>query len=202
MKRYGHSRTGTGVRGSVEYRRASDLYVKNKSCPKALLVAVNVLAVLLSLLLFLGVAYVFTPLGDLLAFGREKQEITLQFEFIDTDGSLALQSAVGTALFDATRGTVIGEIVAIDTAPLKKEAYVTEGGATLLPDTAATETVVYSVQVVTVTVRATAEYRRAEGYFTAWGEKLYVGGRYAVSFGSSIVAGDCITIVPTQEVSE
>ena len=202
MKRYGIStpnRAGTGVRGSVEYRRASDQYVKSKNCPKGLLVAVNILLVLLAALLLLAAVWVFTPLSDVLAFGKAEREITLQFEFIDADGALAPPALVGTAMFDAARSTVIGEIIAIESKPLEREAYLAEGGATLLPDDAVTETLTYPVQIVIVTVRAPVEYRADEGYYTALGERLYVGGRYAVSLGSSIAAGDCTAL---EEVSE
>lgn len=199
MKRYGNGsprRAGTGVRGSVEYRRISEEYVGQKRYPALLFAAVNTVLILLAMLLLLAILWVFTPLQDILASGRETCEISLTLEIYDTDGVLSATALVGTAVFDAARGEVIGEIGEITVRPLEKDVAVWQDGWDALPENTPTHTLTYPVQLVTVTVRATAERRATGGYYTAWGERLYVGGGYDVRLGSTLATGKCVALMP------
>ncbi len=199
MQRYGNGspqRAGTGVRGSVEYRKISEEYVGQKKYPAALFATVNAVLILLALLLLLAAIWVFTPLHDMLAFGKEEREVTLTFTFYDTDGVLSAQALAGTSLFGAARNAVIGEITGVTVTPLEKDVIFWQDGWTALPSDAPTDTLTYPVQTVTVTVRACLTYRAADGYYTAWGEKLYVGGNYALNLGGTLATGSCTAFIP------
>ena len=198
MKRYGKKttpRAGTGVRGNVEYRKISEQYVGQRNYPMSLFAVVNTLAVLLAVFVVLAAVWVFTPLREIWSLGRE-EEMTVEFTFYDADGAFSSQALEGTALFDAASDAVFGEITAVTARPLEKDVVIWQEGWESLPSDAPVDRLTYPVQLVTVTVRVKTRYRAADGYYTAWGEKLYVGGSYAVSLGGSLVTGYCVTLAP------
>ncbi len=195
MKKYdNYSPQRTGVRGSVEYRRVSEQYAGQKSYPAALFAVVNVLLILLAAFIVLASAWVFTPLGEVWGVGRKERTVTMQLSFYDTSGALSAPALIGSSLFDATSNEVMGEIVDISARQFEKEVVVWQQGWDSLPQDAVTESIAYPVQIVTVTVRLTAEHRAGDGYYTAWGERLCVGGSYAVSFGGSLATGSCVAL--------
>jgi len=199
MKRYGKhtpQRAGTGVRGSVEYRKVSEQYVGQRSYPPALFAVVNVLLVLFAAFVVLASAWAFTPLGEALSLGKEEHALSLQLVFYDTSGALSAPALAGTAVFDAASNEVMGEIAEISARQLEKEVVLWQEEWDSLPQNAPTESISYPVQLVTVTVHLVAEYRAADGYYTSWGERLYVGGSYAVSLGGSLATGSCVALSP------
>ena len=192
-------RAGTGVRGSVEYRRVSEQYVGQRNYPAALFALVNITLVLLAILLLFAAILAFTPLGKVLVPRGRAEEISLTLEFYDTSGALSAPALVGTALFDAARGEVIGEIVSISARPLSKDVILWQDAWESIPEDAGATPLTYPVQIVTVTVRATAQYREAEGYYTPWGDRLFVGGGYTVTLGGSLVTGRLTALSPLNE---
>ena len=187
------------MRGSVEYRLVSEQYAGQRNYPPALFALVNITLVLLSLLLLFAVLLAFTPLGKALMPRGKAEDVFLTLEFYDTSAALSAPALVGTALFDAESGEVIGEIVSISASPAQKDVILWQDAWEGIPEDAGTTSITYPVQIVTVTVRATVRYLEADGYYTPWGDRLFVGGGYAVRLGGSLVTGRLTALSPDKE---
>ena len=182
-----------GVRGSVAYRKLSDSYTSEKNCPPALLFGVNTALVLLALLLLAVLVVFLTPIGDILAIGYQKIDISYTLELYDVDGTISTAPAVGTSLIDPATGEALGEITAVNTRPHEIVGVRWEDDWTTLPENAEPEEITLPVRVVTVTVSARALYRKDKGYRVG-DLTLSEASIYPVSLGGTVARATCLTI--------
>lgn len=187
------SKNTQGVRGNVAYRRLSESYIVEKSCPRALLLSVNTVLLLLTLLLLASLVVFLTPIGDALAIGYQKMDVLYTLELYDVDGTISTAPAVNTSLIDPVTGEVLGEITDVSSRPQEILGVWWEEDWITLPKDAEPEEITLPARVVTVTVKARALYRKGKGYRVG-DLSLSEGASFTVSLGGAVASATCLTV--------
>lgn len=182
-----------GVRGNVAYRKLSESYISEKNCPRALRLGVNAALLLLALLLLAVLLVFLTPIGDILAIGYQRIDVSYTLEIYDVDGTVSAAPAAGTSLIDPATGEVLGEIAAISTRPYEVTGVWWEESWITLPNEAESEEITLPVRVVTVSVNAQALYREDKGYRVG-DLVLAEGATSVVSLGGTVARAVCLSV--------
>ena len=163
-----------------------------------LLVDILLLVFVVAMVFFLVV--LLTPLDLFGGSDVEEREITYTVELAGVDRDQIASLHTGDTVTDAETGSVIGEVIKVDSRPY--EVYTEtpeqqENGLFVVTKNTYPDT----FNTVTVTIQVTADYEAGLGY-TAEDCRIAAGRSYRLRFPAYAGEGVCITLHWDEEVSQ
>lgn len=140
-----------------------------------------------------------TPLDLFGGAGEDQRTVTYTVEFAGVDRDSVEALRVGDSVTDATTGSVIGVVVAVNSRPYEvyTDIPTDEADESLQSHVVTKNTYPDTFNTVTVTIEVLADYKAGEGYL-AEDCRIAVGREYDLRFPAYAGNGVCVTFESVQ----